>query len=104
MHLIVGQITEYRNHTFQKREKGEYLSLVKAWWRSTKIGLGLGLGPQTNCRVEIFTFLPRHYVSVNSKPGHSPGAKPPGQFFDGRIPHPPGKKEFKTPHTRAYKN
>ena len=25
------QITEYRNHTFQKREKGEYLSQVKAW-------------------------------------------------------------------------
>ena len=32
------------------------------------------------------------YVSVNSKPDHSPG-----QFFDGRIPHPPGKEKFKTP-------
>ena len=31
-------------------------------------------------------------VSVNSKPDH-----PPGQFFDGRIPHHPGKKEFKNP-------
>ena len=29
---------------------------------------------------------------------------PPGNFFDGRIPHPPGKKEFKTPTPRAYKN
>ena len=36
------------------------------------------------------------YVSVNSKPDHPPG-KTPGQFFDRRIPHPPGKKEFKTP-------
>ena len=30
-------------------------------------------------------------VSVNSKPDH-----PPGQSFDGGIPHHPGKKEFKT--------
>ena len=28
----------------------------------------------------------------------------PGNFFDGRIPHPPSKKEFKTPNPRAYKN
>ena len=32
-------------------------------------------------------------VSVNSKPDQPP----PGNFFDGRIPHPLGKKEFKTP-------
>ena len=29
---------------------------------------------------------------------------PPGNFFDDRIPHRPGKKEFKTPTLRAYKN
>ena len=29
---------------------------------------------------------------------------PPGNFFDGRIPHPPDKKEFKTPTSRDYKN
>ena len=29
---------------------------------------------------------------------------PPGNFFDGRIPHPPAKKELKTPTPRAYKN
>ena len=29
---------------------------------------------------------------------------PPGNFFAGRIPHTPGKKEFKTPTPRAYKN
>ena len=28
---------------------------------------------------------------------------PPGNFFDGRIPHPLGKKEFKTPSPRAFK-
>ena len=33
-----------------------------------------------------------------------PWAKPQGNFFDGRIPHPPGKKEFKTPTPRAYEN
>ena len=38
-------------------------------------------------------------VSVNSKPDH-----PPGNFFDGRIPHPRAKKEFKTPTPWAYKN
>ena len=43
------------------------------------------------------------YVSVNSKPDHPPG-KTPRQFFDRRIPHPPGKKEFKTPTPLAYKN
>ena len=29
---------------------------------------------------------------------------PPGKFFDGRIPHPPGKKGVQNPHPRAYKN
>ena len=28
---------------------------------------------------------------------------PPGNFFDGRIPHPLGKKSS-NPHPRAYKN
>ena len=28
---------------------------------------------------------------------------PPGNFFDGQIPH-LGQKEFKTPNPRAYKN
>ena len=32
-----------------------------------------------------------YYVSVNSKPDPSPRAKPPGNFFDGRIPHPRAK-------------
>ena len=36
-------------------------------------------------------------VSVNSKLDHPPRAKPPSDFFDGRIPHPRAKKEFKTP-------
>ena len=34
------------------------------------------------------------FVLVISKPDHPPS---PGNFFDGRIPHPPGKKELKTP-------
>ena len=29
---------------------------------------------------------------------------PPGNFFDGRIPHSPGKKRVENPHPRAYKN
>ena len=37
-------------------------------------------------------------VSVNSKPDH-----PPGQFFDGQIPHHLGKKEFKTLTLGPYK-
>ena len=36
-------------------------------------------------------------VSVNSKPDHPPGAKPPGNLFDGRIPHPRAKKSSKPP-------
>ena len=40
----------------------------------------------------------RHnYVSVNSKPDH-----PPGNFFDGRIPHPSGKKSSKPPPPEAF--
>ena len=33
-----------------------------------------------------------------------PRAKPRGNFFDGRISHPPGKKGVQNPHPRAYKN
>ena len=29
---------------------------------------------------------------------------PPGNFFDGRIPHPRPKKGVQNPHPRAYKN
>ena len=29
---------------------------------------------------------------------------PPGQFFDGRIPHPLAKEEFKNPNPPSYKN
>ena len=36
-------------------------------------------------------------VSVNSKPAHPP-SKTPGKFFDGRIPHPSGKKGVQNPH------
>ena len=40
---------------------------------------------------------------VNSPPPGKKGVQnPPGNFFDGWIPHPRAKKEFKTP--RAYKN
>ena len=28
----------------------------------------------------------------------------PGNIFDGRIPYSPGKRKFKTPTPRAYKN
>ena len=37
-------------------------------------------------------------VWVNSKPDHRPG-----QFFDGQIPHPQAKREFKTPTPRPIK-
>ena len=38
------------------------------------------------------------YVSVNSKPDHPPPrAKSQGNFFDGRIPHSPGKKRVQNP-------
>ena len=43
-------------------------------------------------------------VSVNSKPDHPPLAKPLGNFFVGRIPHPWAKKQIQNPHPRAYKN
>ena len=33
-----------------------------------------------------------------------PRAKPPGNFFGGRIPHPRAKKSSKPPPPRAYKN
>ena len=47
-------------------------------------------------------YLSKHAnVSVNSKPDHPPRAKPPGNFFDVRIPHPPGKKEVQNPHPRG---
>ena len=52
----------------------------------------------------LVSFSCRLYVSVNSKPDHPPRAKSPGNFFDGRIPHPRAKKEFKTPTPRAYNN
>ena len=29
---------------------------------------------------------------------------PPGNFFDGRIPQPPGRERVQNPHPRAYKN
>ena len=29
---------------------------------------------------------------------------PSGNFFDGQIPHPPGKKRVQNPTPRAYKN
>ena len=38
-------------------------------------------------------FLWWPYVSVNSKPDHSPPPRAkPGQFFDGQIPHPRAKR------------
>ena len=39
----------------------------------------------------------RYYVSVNSKPDHPPGAKPPGNFFDGGFPTPWAKRCSKPP-------
>ena len=53
----------------------------------------------------LFNTFHAYNVSVNSKPDHPPPrAKPPGNFFDGRIPHPQAKKKFKTPTPWAYQN
>ena len=47
---------------------------------------------------------PAIYVSVNSKPDHPPRVKPLGNFFDGRIPTPPGQERVQNLTPRAYKN
>ena len=67
--------------------------------RSEKVPIYIWLSKWRKIQHFKMLFIFNFYVSVNSKPDH-----PPGNIFDGRIPHPPGKKEFKTPTSRAYEN
>ena len=87
-----------------KKDLEEQIDNMEQYFRrQCLLFMGIEEEREENTDQVILEFC-KNNVSVNSKPDHAPRAKPPGNFFDRRIPHPPGKKEFKTPTPRAYKN
>ena len=73
----------------------EYTPLIK---HLIETGNGKHLRLPTNWK----SGSPQPYVSVNSKPDHSPGI-PPGNFLKGWTPHPQAQK-CQTPIPRAEKS